>query len=112
MAASTVSSELAASIQEAQDEDDFYKNNELKHFTTKFKGFKVCFFTAGGRGSDGCLIYIGLSKAKNESISHLRMQLLTLHCFVISAGTRSIVKNFQTNSAYDFEFDPYLRRQI
>jgi hypothetical protein len=28
--------------------------------------------TIGGRGNEGCLIYIAISKSKDESISHLR----------------------------------------
>lgn len=39
---------------------------------TKSFNFKICYMTIGGKGNEGCLIYIALSKAKDESISHLR----------------------------------------
>lgn len=53
-----------------------------------------------------------MSKAKLESVTFLRKQLMMLHCYVISAGTRSVVKSFKTNPSYDFQYDPALRRQV
>ena len=69
-------------------------HNELKGIQCRFGDFKVVFYTVGGHGAEGTLIYIALSKCKNESITHLRKQLMMLHCFVISAGTNKIVKSF------------------
>jgi hypothetical protein len=50
-------------------------DNELRAMITMFKMFKLCIMTVGGQGQEGCLIYIAMSKNKNESISHLKKQL-------------------------------------
>ena len=47
-------------------------DNELRSFFTKSKKFKMTFVTVGGKGSDGVLIFIAMSKNKKETISHLR----------------------------------------
>jgi hypothetical protein len=64
-------------MEEEKDPDMFYQqemvnDNELKALITKFKKFKLCVMTVGGQGSEGCLIYIAMSKNVSESISHLR----------------------------------------
>ena len=38
-----------------------------------------------------CLIYVALTKIKEESYSFLRKQLKMLHCYIITAGTRQIM---------------------
>ena len=50
-------------------------DNEVRAMYSKLGGFKMCCMTVGGRGSEGCLIYIAMTKVKGESISHLRKQL-------------------------------------
>ena len=39
---------------------------------TKFKKMKIAFMQVGGHNGEGSLIYIAISKTKEESISHLR----------------------------------------
>ena len=56
-------------------EEEKEYTNELRGMLTRLKKFKVCFMTVGGRGTEGCLIYIALSKSNNESVSHMRKQL-------------------------------------
>jgi hypothetical protein len=53
-------------------EQEVVNDNELRALITKFKKFKLCVMTVGGQGSEGCLIYVAMSKNLNESISHLR----------------------------------------
>ena len=70
-------------------------DNEVSAMFSKLGGFKMCFMTVGGRGSEGCLIYIAMTKAKNESISHLRKQLQIIHCLLMSAGTKSMINGLK-----------------
>ena len=77
-----------------------------------FKKFKLCIMTVGGQGSEGCLIYIAMSKNKNETVSHLRKQLKMLHLFLISVGTKSLVSNLKGNYNYDILNDMRVRDQI
>ena len=58
--------------QEEKERMEKIVHNELKGIHCRFRGFKVVFYTVGGQGADGTLIYIALSKCKNESITHLR----------------------------------------
>jgi hypothetical protein len=53
--------------------------NELRAMITKFKKMKIAFMQVGGKGNEGSLIYIALSKVKEETISHLRRQLYYIH---------------------------------
>jgi hypothetical protein len=50
---------------------DRSQENELRAMFVR-KGLTLCFITAGGNGQEGCLIYIAVSKVKNESVSYLR----------------------------------------
>jgi hypothetical protein len=56
-------------------EDDEAKQTKLLYMATQFDDFKVAFLHKGG-----CLIYIALSKAKEESVSYLKKQLEFIHC--------------------------------
>ena len=47
-------------------------DNEIRSLITKQQKFKITFVTVGGKGTDGVLIYIAMSKYKKETISHLR----------------------------------------
>ena len=53
--------------------------NELRGLITRFKKMKVAFMQIGGHTNEGGLIYIALSKIKQETISHLRKQLYFMH---------------------------------
>ena len=66
----------------------------------------------GGQGSEGCLIYIAMSKNRNEPISHMRKQLQMLHLFLISAGTKALIANLKANFNYDILNDVRVRDQI
>lgn len=46
---------------------------------TKFRKMKIAFMQVGGHGNEGCLIYVAVSKVKDETISHLRKQLYYMH---------------------------------
>ena len=37
---------------------------------------------------------------------------MMLHCYIISHGTKKIVRNFQTNHNYDFGTDPSMSKHI
>ena len=87
-------------------------DNEVRAMFSKAGGFKLCFMTVGGRGSEGCLIYIAMSKAKGESISHLRKQLQIIHCLLMSAGTKSMINGLKQNSNYDILNCQQVREQI
>jgi len=52
--------------------DEKINDNELKAIMSKFNKFKICFMFKGGKGGEGCLIYIAITKDKKESMSHLR----------------------------------------
>lgn len=52
--------------------DEKSNDNEIRGMNSKKRDFKIAFVTVGGKGSDGCLIYIAMSKNKSETISHLR----------------------------------------
>ena len=68
--------------------------------------------TIGGQGSEGCLIYIAISKSKDESISFLRRQLEYLHLQLISAGTIQIINSLKGNSNYDILSSGNIREQV
>jgi hypothetical protein len=77
--------------------------------STRLKEFKICVLTAGGgTANDACLFYVAWSNAKDESIAFLRKQLLVLHTYIISAGTRAIMKHFRNNPSYDLVNDDKL----
>ena len=85
------------------------KESELRALQTKLKKFKICILTAGASlGQDACLFYVAWSNAKDESIGYLRKQLLILHTYIISAGTRAIMKHFRNNPSYDLVNDDKL----
>ena len=42
------------------------QTNDLKAIQCKFNDFKIVFFTIGGQGAEGCLIYVAMSKCKKE----------------------------------------------
>ena len=47
-------------------------DNEMRSLISKSQKFKITFATIGGKGSEGVLIFIAMSKNKKETISHLR----------------------------------------
>ena len=68
--------QVQAELQEEVKKD---VDNEIRGMISKLNKIKLCFMTIGGKGAEGCLIYIALSKVKQESLSHLRRQLRYLH---------------------------------
>lgn len=68
--------------------------------------------TIGGKGSEGCLIYIAISKCKDENVSFLRRQLEYLHLQLISAGTIQIINSLKSNSNYDILSSGNIRDQV
>ena len=76
---------------------------------SKSKKFKIAFVTIGGKGSEGCLIYIAMSKHRNETISHLRKQIKMLHTMMVAAGTKNLIENLKTNPNYDILNDDIVR---
>ena len=81
---------------------DQSQENELRAMLVR-KGLTICFITAGGSGQEGCLIYIAVSKVKNESVSYLRRQLQILHTLMVSAGTSSMIKCLRSNPNFDVQ---------
>jgi len=74
------------------------------------EGMKFVFMTKGS-----CLIYIALSRARNESVSFLRKQLEQLHCLLISITTRQVINMLIQNPSFDLMNEmwtglPLLRR--
>lgn len=86
---------------EDNDEDEVVHDNQLVAILSKLKGVKSCYMSVGGRGSDCCLIYIALSKDKEESSSHLKRQLQFMHSLLISAGTNHLIESLKANPNHD-----------
>jgi hypothetical protein len=63
---------------------------------------KVAFLHKGNS-----LIYIALSKVKDESVSFMRKQLEMLHCQLISIATQSVIKAIKKNPSFDVVNDIY-----
>jgi hypothetical protein len=63
---------------------------------------KVAFLHKGGS-----LIYIGISNAKDESVSFLKKQLEFIHCQLISLTTQNLIHTLKSNPSYDVVNDIY-----
>ena len=77
-------------------EDDESKNAKVKAIISHADRYKFVFLTKGN-----CLIYIALSRQKNESVSFLRSQLEMLHLQVISISTKQVIKMLNDNPSFD-----------
>ena len=58
------------------------------------------------------MIYIALSKVKDESIGHLRKQLYFMHLQIICAGTVNLIKCLKSNPNYDILSNIEVRNQM
>lgn len=79
---------------------------------TKFKKLKIAFMQIGGQSNQGGLIYIAISKIKEETISHLRRQLYYMHLQIICAGTVGLINCLKQNPNYDILSNDVVRFQM
>ena len=73
---------------------------------------KIAFMQVGGHINEGSLIYIAISKIKQETISHLRKQLYFMHLQIICAGTLNLIKCLKSNPNYDILSNDSVRAQM
>ena len=104
--------EAEAELARSQVIEEIASNNELRGMITRFKKMKLAFTQVGGHGNEGCLIYIALSKCKDESISHLRKQLYYMHLQLICAGTAQQINCLRQNPNYDLLSNNQVRNQM
>jgi len=53
----------------------------------------------------GTVIYIMISKKKQESVTYMRKQLAVLHTNLVSIATKQFIRILKTNSCYDVMAD-------
>jgi hypothetical protein len=96
--------------QEEMDKDDDKGNSLLQAIVSHGDGYKFTFLTKAN-----CLIYMALSRQKNESVSFLKKQLEMMHLQLVSISTRQVMTMLIQNPSFDLMGEmwnglPLLRR--
>ena len=83
--------------------DDETKNSQMQSIMC-YRGdhYKFAFVTKGN-----CLIYIGLSRCKHESVSFVKKQLEMLHLQLISITSRQVIEMLRMNPSFDLMGEMY-----
>ena len=83
--------------------DDESKNSLIQSIhCSKFDHYKFAFITKGA-----CMIYIGLSRNKYESVSFVKKQLEMLHLQLISITSRQVIEMLRMNPSFDLMGEMY-----
>ena len=76
--------------------DDEAGNSVIQSLHAYIDGYRFAFMTKGG-----CLIYIAMTRSKNETVSFLKKQLEMLHLQLISITSRQIIVMLRQNPSFD-----------
>lgn len=76
--------------------DDEEKNSLMQSVVTWLGDYKFAFMNKGAS-----LIYIGLSRQKNESVSFLRKQLEMIHLQLMAVTSRRVIEMLRLNPSFD-----------
>lgn len=88
-----------------EEDTDLLNGSDCKAMITRFKGLKVVYLIKGGS-----VIYVMISKNKNDSVTFMKKQLATLHTILVSMATKQFITILKQNSCYDIMADPSIYR--